>query len=148
MNIDTVRKAIGVAAAVSTDWFFEHATQKNPTDWSSNGQLQDDGTGAVYAFFDGNGSCLYVGQTTQTLKQRANLQTSRHYDTLWWPTWQVLRFVNTPDQTDQLILESLLILALTPAHNTKPAARDIEKMFLAQQGLPEEVRHCMELAQC
>ena len=138
MNIDTLRKSIAASVAVAKDWFFEHATQKSRLNWDAKGQLQDNGVGAVYAFFDNSGSCLYVGQTTQTIKQRANVETSRHYSAAWWPDWHVIRFINTQHQTDQLILESLLILALSPSHNSKPAAREIGQMFLTQQGTSED----------
>lgn len=140
MDFKTLRNAIDSCAAVAKNWFLEHSTQKNRADWQAKGQLGDNGIGAVYAFFDATGNCLYVGQTTQTLKQRANVQTSCHYQTVWWQSWQLLRFVNTSNQTDQLILEALLILALSPPYNTKPAARQIDQMFGDLGDAPETAR--------
>lgn len=124
--------AIAATASTAKDWFFEKSTQKQRSHWDANNQLEDNGNGAVYAFFRDDESCLYVGQTTQTLKQRANVRTSCHYQTEWWQYWHTLRFVNSKNQTDQLVLETLLILALSPPHNSKPAARQVSEMFKVQ----------------
>jgi len=129
MNKDTLRKTIAASAAVAKDWFFEHATIKKHDDWDKRGKLEDKGIGVVYAFINAKGKCLYVGQTTGTLKQRANARTSLHYQAVWWQEWRWLRFMNISNQTDQLILEALLILALSPQCNIKPAARRIRQMF-------------------
>jgi len=129
MNTNALRKNISASAIVAKDWFFKNATEKEHDEWNARGQLEDKSIGAVYAFFNANGRCLYIGQTTQTLKQRANVQTAFHYQADWWENWRCLRFVNIPNQTDQLVLETLLILALHPPHNRRPAARRIGQMF-------------------
>jgi hypothetical protein len=110
-------------------WFLKNSKRKNKADWNSHGGLHDSGIGAVYAFFDSSNNCLYVGQTTLKLKERAQVDSSRHYDTEWWPKWETLRFLNISDQTDQIVLEVLLILALSPSWNKKPGPRDVIGMF-------------------
>ncbi|WP_200918014.1 GIY-YIG nuclease family protein [Jeongeupia sp. HS-3] len=131
METETLRKSVGACALTARDWFFERAIEKTPNDWSRHNSLQDQGIGAIYAFFGDTGQCLYVGQTTQTLKERANLRTSCHYEAPWWDHWTLLRFVNTENQTDQLVIEMLLILALSSEYNSKPAARNIHEMLPA-----------------
>ncbi|SRR5260221_9423246 len=129
METQTLRDAIRSSALFAREWFFERAIEKEPKDWKARNALGDDGTGAVYAFFGAPNQCLYVGQSTLSLKQRARHPTSRHYDTKWWPHWKRLRFVNISHQTEQLVLEGLLILVLAPCYNSKQAAIPFDKMF-------------------
>jgi len=113
-------------------WFLAEACSRSPADWNKHGGLHDRGDGAVYAFSGQNGKSLYVGQTGASLKARANYETSRHYDTVWWAKWEMLRFLNIEGETDRLALELLLILALAPKYNLRPQFRPILKM---QEGL-------------
>lgn len=129
MKTPDLKNSIKLASTAAHQWFFANACEKTQTDWDISNALDDSGIGAVYAFFNERGECLYVGQTLQLLKARARLQTSRHLSQSWWPKWRRLRFVNISDRTDQIVLETLLILSLSPKHNTKPAARNIQQMF-------------------
>ena len=109
-------------------WFLSRACGHSPDDWNTRGGLNDSRRGAVYAFFGRTGSTLYIGQTGASLKERANYETSRHYDTVWWNKWTKLRFLNIDDETDRLALELLLILSLAPKYNVKPGSRPLAKM--------------------
>lgn len=128
MSVLNLRRSVSRASSDAAQWFNKIAIIKSQSDWTARGQLGDTGAGGVYAFFD-RGSCLYVGQTTQSLKSRASVKTSNHYDTVWWSRWTSVRFVNLSDRTDQLVLEMLLVLALKPEFNEKPCARDLRKIF-------------------
>lgn len=129
METQALQKSIQSSADTARAWFLKRAVEKNRIDWETKNGLSDSGVGAVYAFFNENDQCLYIGQTTQSIKSRANIETSRHYDKEWWPSWTKLRFVNIQNQTDQLVIELLLILSLSPQHNSKPSARIINDMF-------------------
>ncbi len=109
-------------------WFLESARRCSPDDWNKRGGLNDSRDGAVYAFFGRQGGTLYVGQTGVSLKERANFETSCHYDTDWWSKWTTLRFLNIDVETDRLALELLLILSLAPKHNVKPCFRPLAEM--------------------
>ena len=124
-----LKASLSSVALDAHNYFSSKAQSKNKVDWDKKGGLNDNGKGAVYAFFSVNGKCLYVGQTTQSLKQRANVKTSKHYDAEWWKKWKTLRFINIENRTDQLILEMLLIIHLEPSYNIKPASRKIADMF-------------------
>ncbi|MGA7540698.1 MAG: hypothetical protein WBW93_18220 [Steroidobacteraceae bacterium] len=113
-------------------WFLGRACSRSHGDWDRRGGLSDSRHGAVYVFFDRNGNALYVGQTGASLKERANYETSRHYDTVWWNKWTTLRFLNIGGETDRLALELLLILSLAPNHNVTPCFRPLAEM---QEGL-------------
>jgi len=132
MNTEIFRQAINSTSSVAHDWFSERAIKKTKKDWGLRNALEDQASGAVYAFFGKDGNCLYVGQTTQKLKVRALAQTSRHYKTDWWEKWSTLKFINISDKTDQLVLEMLLIIALEPEYNIKPACRKINQMYLTR----------------
>jgi len=109
-------------------WFVAKACARSTADWERRGGLGDSGNGAVYAFFDRSERALYVGQTGASLKERANYETSCHYDTIWWKRWTMLRFLNAHVETDRLALELLLILALAPKYNVKPQSRPLIEM--------------------
>ena len=129
MNITTFRKSVRTSTENAYEWFNQRCTKKEKKDWIARDKLDDSGIGAIYAFFDSKGECLYVGQTTQGLKQRANSQKSKHYDSGWWEKWETLKFINLANRSDQIFLETLLIINLQPQYNTKPGAREINKMF-------------------
>jgi len=129
MELELFRRSIDACGAAARTWFFASANRRSRSDWDSRDALRDGGQGAVYAFFGSDAVCLYVGQTTCSLKQRALYKTSCHYETDWWALWHELRFVNISDQTDQIVLETMLILALAPIHNSKPRARSITSMY-------------------
>jgi hypothetical protein len=131
MEAEIFRQSIASCISTARDWFLANAKRKSRDDWSMRGGLGDNGLGAVYAFFGQESECFYVGQTTGSVKTRANFETSCHYETEWWEHWHELRFLNITNQTDQLVLETLLILSLSPKHNTKPAARLIHEMYAA-----------------
>ena len=128
MSVVKLRQSISATSKDAAQWFKRNAITKSQSDWAARGRLCDNGTGGVYAFFRGS-SCLYVGQTSQSLKSRASVRTSNHYRTKWWSQWTTVRFVNMSDRTDQLVLEMMLVLALKPTFNEKPGARDLRKIF-------------------
>lgn len=130
MEIDSFRLAVAACSATAREWFLAHSHQKDKAAWNSYGGLGDNGSGAVYAFFSSSSECLYIGQTTYPLKTRARFETSCHYDTPWWEDWTDLRFMNIENQTDQLVLEVLLILTFSPRYNAKPCARVIQDMYV------------------
>lgn len=109
--------------------FFAATTPKSRDDYFAKGQLDDAGTGAVYAYLAADGTALYVGEASRPIKRRMHDQTSPHKNTPWWDSWTNVRLLSVTNRTDRLALELLLILTLQPAYNSKPAARDFAAMF-------------------
>ena len=128
MKVDNLKSSIKSCTSNALKWFYENATTKSQAEWSARNALQDNGKGAVYAFLNRRNACLYIGQTTQKLKSRANVNSSNHYQSDW-EKWTTLKFVNVPNKTDQIVLEMLLILELSPQYNVKPAARNIDDIL-------------------
>lgn len=128
-KIVNVRKSLSKAATDAMNWFNSNSIIKGRGDYFAKGKLGDKGTGAVYAYFDSDGTALYVGQASRPIKSRIHDQTSPHKNTEWWKSWKVVRFLNLQNQTDRLTLELLLILQLKPKFNLKPSAREFFAMF-------------------
>jgi excinuclease UvrABC nuclease subunit len=97
--------------------------------YEAKGQLQDNGLGSVYVYFDLKGKGLYIGQTNRKVKTRTHDQTSAHKKSEWWPNWTTMRFVQLPDEMDRQVLEFLLILAYSPQFNAKPKAKYIDQLL-------------------
>jgi hypothetical protein len=131
MNIPTnvLRKSLGASADIAKLWFESRTQAKSRDVFEAKGQLGDDGTGAVYAYFDQKGKALYVGLTSRTVKSRLHDQTSPHKHKPWWVKWETMRFVQLSDDMDRQILEFLLILSYSPAYNEKPKAKNLEELL-------------------
>lgn len=129
MNIEVLRKSLAQASTHAEELFFNQALPKNREQFFAKGQLEDDGYGAVYAYFDEHENALYVGEAGRPIKRRMHDQTSPHKETEWWESWKSMRFLQVHNRTDRLALELLLILSLKPIHNSKPGPRDLSKMF-------------------
>lgn len=123
------RHSLEKASEDAKEFFCAQSAEKDRTAFFAKGQLGDDGTGAVYAYFDAAGKALYIGESCRFIKRRMHDQTSPHKHASWWATWTTVRFLQVPDRTDRLTLELLLILALQPPFNTKPGARAWASMF-------------------
>ncbi len=124
-----VRQSLSKAAADAKDWFCSDAFSKGHEDFLAKGKLGDNGTGAVYAYFDASRAALYIGETSRPIKRRMHDKTSPHKNTEWWKKWTTVRFLQVQNQTDRLTLELLLILALKPKFNSKPGPREFATMF-------------------
>ncbi|PMZ05651.1 hypothetical protein C1Y08_27950 [Pseudomonas sp. FW306-02-F02-AA] len=125
----SLRQSIERASTDAKDLFLSATAPNNRETYFAKGKLGDNGTGAVYAYFDKEGQALYVGVTGRTIKMRQHDQTSPHKKTTWWDRWETVRFIQISSETDRLTLELLLILALKPPHNSKPGPRDFAAMF-------------------
>lgn len=60
----TLRKSIGASADVARLWYESRTVRRTRETFEAKGKLGDDGSGAVYAYYDGNGAALYVGLTS------------------------------------------------------------------------------------
>lgn len=128
-SIVALRQSLERSSSDAKAWFSSAAVSKGRKDFFAKGKLGDNGTGAVYAYFDANGKALYVGEASRPIKRRMHDETSPHKNTTWWESWETVRFVQVQDRTDRLTLELLLILALQPPFNSKPGARAVGAMF-------------------
>ena len=124
-----VRSSLQKPSADAEAFFRSKATSKDRDAFFAKGKLGDNGTGAVYAYFDEAGNALYVGEAGRPIKRRMHDQTSPHKDKVWWELWRTVRFLQMQDRTDRLTLELLLILALKPKFNSKPGPREFAAMF-------------------
>ena len=125
-----LRKAIKKASDEAKAMFFSNTEPKSRHTYFERGKLGDTGKGAVYVYFSPDGKALYVGQAGRHIKLRQHDQTSPHKKKPWWNYWETVRFIAVTNETDRVILETLLIIALRPQYNHKPGAREIEKMFV------------------
>ncbi|MDD5261473.1 MAG: hypothetical protein PHD76_06445 [Methylacidiphilales bacterium] len=115
-------------------WFLRSTEAKSRSDFRTAKKLGDNGSGAVYVFFSKDKAlkalkALYVGQSRRHFKRRLYDQTSPHKKKKWWRKWDEVRFMQVQHQTDRIVLELLLILALQPEFNLNPAKRMVNKMF-------------------
>lgn len=124
-----VRQNVGTAAASARVWFEDRTLLISREQFDRRGGLDDAGTGSVYAYFAADGKAVYVGQTGRAVKSRLNDETSPHKKAAWWPLWCQMRFVPLTDDMDRLVLEFLLILAYSPAANSKPKAKRIDELL-------------------
>jgi hypothetical protein len=122
-------QALEAAVKAAREWFWNSTEKKTRNDFRTKKALGDDGSGAVYVFFDGNENALYVGQSGRHFKKRLYDPTSPHRKKPWWKKWRIVRFKQVHDQTDRLALELLVILALQPKFNSKPGGRVLAEMF-------------------
>ncbi len=124
-----VRQSLRKTAANAKSWFLSTAILKERKDYVARGKLGDDGSGAVYVYFDKSGAALYVGEAGRPIKRRMHDQEAPHKKTKWWISWKNVRFLQVRNRTDRLVLELLLILAFMPRFNLKPGARELDAMF-------------------
>jgi hypothetical protein len=80
---------------------------------------------AVYGYFDSYGKAVYLGRKGRHVKARLYDETSPHMQKEWWGCWTFMRFLQLPDETDRLVLESLLIAVYEPTGNAKPKAKSL-----------------------
>ncbi|SDJ41669.1 hypothetical protein SAMN04488540_1085 [Ferrimonas sediminum] len=119
-QLEALQQSAQITVEQTRAWFEQAASSATRDDFAKKGGLKDDGTGAVYAYFNSQGLCLYVGQTGRTVKARQHDQTSPHKKKEWWPEWTELKFVQQSQESQRLLLEILLIQAHRPKHNVKP----------------------------
>lgn len=129
IGTQVLRDSLAMTAAVARTWFEERALIKTREQFDKRGGLADEGSGAVYAYFTGEGRAVYVGQTGRAVKARLHDDTSPHKRKQWWQSWVYMRFISLPDGVDRLVLESLLIAGYEPTANEKPKARSIAELF-------------------
>jgi excinuclease UvrABC nuclease subunit len=120
---------LAVTAAVARTWFEERAAVVDKAKFHERGGLNDNGSGSVYAYFDAHGKAVYVGQTGRNVKARLYDETSPHKQKAWWHCWSFMRFLQVADETDRLVLESLLIAGYEPGENAKPKAKSISTLL-------------------
>lgn len=125
----TLRNAVGASADIAKLWFESRTEKKSREQFEGKGKLGDEGTGAVYVYFNDCNEAMYVGLTSRRVKSRLHDQTSPHKKKDWWPKWSYMRFVQLPDDMDRQVLEFLLILAYSPKYNEKPKAKDLAELL-------------------
>lgn len=123
--IEMVRQSLYVAAQAARGWYENRTAFVVRESFDSRGGLNDDGTGAVYSYFDEDNIPLYVGITSGKVKNRIYVKTSRHVDKPWWNRWKTMRFAQIADDVDRQLLEYLLIVAYNPSGNSKPKGKDL-----------------------
>jgi len=128
-TIEKTLRSLGEAAKDAKDWFESASRKRTRDEFFARGKVGDDGSGAVYAYFDKGGTALYVGEAGRPIKRRMHDVTSPHAKRDWWTDWTTIRFLQVPDRTDRIVLELLLILAFHPKFNAKPASRELSLMF-------------------
>lgn len=101
----------------------------NRCDWSRRDWNRKTKGGCVYAFFSKRNTCLYVGQTGRTIKDRVNTATSLHRKKPWWKKWKTLRHVKCSNPSGRILWEMLLIVGHLPHGNKKPSADGIKRFF-------------------
>lgn len=131
MSIPTsiLRKSLGASSDVAKLWFEDRTEPKSREVFEAKGKLGDDGSGAVYAYFDNNNKALYVGLTSRKVKSRLHDVTSAHKNKPWWEQWKKMRFVQLSDDMDRQILEFLLIISYAPQFNEKPKAKNLDELL-------------------
>lgn len=129
-SVDEVKNSLSKSSSDARDWFLTSTSPKSRNDFFAKGKIGDDGLGSVYAYFNKENEALYVGETSRSIKSRMHDQTSPHKSTVWWESWENVRFLKMKNRTDRLVLELLLILSLQPKHNFKPGPRNFSDMFL------------------
>ena len=80
LNTKTLRSSLGASADIAKLWFESRTELKDRNTFDARGQLGDDGSGAVYAYYAQDLSALYVGQTGRYVKARLHDETSPHKD--------------------------------------------------------------------
>ncbi|MEZ9478145.1 GIY-YIG nuclease family protein [Vibrio splendidus] len=120
--LNQLKKSVVQTVALSKEWFELNSKLIDRVNYFKRGALNDNGTGSVYAYFSSDGECLYVGQTSRTIKARQHDQTSAHKNKDWWSDWDHVRFVQEKNNDSRLLLEILLIQAYEPNNNVKPKA--------------------------
>ncbi|MEN8170590.1 MAG: hypothetical protein ABFS08_10245 [Pseudomonadota bacterium] len=133
MNIptSTLRKSLGASSDIAKLWFEDRTEAKTRDIFEAKGKLGDDGSGAVYVYFNEAGEALYVGLTSRKVKARLHDQTSPHKNKPWWLQWHSIKFVQLSDDMDRQILEFLLILSYSPKFNEKPKAKNLDELLPA-----------------
>jgi hypothetical protein len=133
--LENCRSSIGNAAKAVADFFKNSATLAITRDeFKKRGRLVGDRSdGAVYVYFDAQGDAVYVGETGRHVKSRLHDQTSAHKNSIWWKTWTTMRFLPMSDNSDRLIMETLLITSLNPKHNVKPGQINVAEIFKSMQ---------------
>jgi hypothetical protein len=131
MNIPTsiLRKSLGASSDVAKLWFEDRTEPKTRDIFEAKGKLGDDGSGAVYAYFNECDEALYVGLTSRKVKARLHDVTSPHKNKPWWVQWKTMRFVQLSDDMDRQILEFLLILSYAPQFNEKPKTKNLDELL-------------------
>jgi hypothetical protein len=66
----------------------------------------------LYAFFDADGDCLYVGQSISV-----HTRIIQHRKKIWYKKADNVRVLRLPDEQSRLIRETVLCLAFSPAAN-------------------------------
>lgn len=127
MTINLLRESICESSLLAKKLLWEN-NEYSRSDYSAKGKMPKSNA-VVYAYFDEVGNCLYVGETSRRIKSRMHDERSPHKMAGWWCIWKTVRFIQVINRTDRLLLEFLLILALQPKCNSKPAAREILSMF-------------------
>src|SRR5437870_127093 len=128
-TLDKTIKSLAAAARDAEDWFRDAAVEKTREQFNVRKGIGDNGSGAVYAYFDEMGNAIYVGESGRRFKLRLYDKTSPQAKSEWWPMWKTVKFMQVQNRTDRIALEMLLILAVQPKFNTKPGARMFDVMF-------------------
>lgn len=126
--INQIREGLKSAASAAKNTFESSSILVMRDDFSRS-RIGDNGTGAVYVYYNAHGEAVYVGQTGRYVKARLYDQTSPHQKKEWWNDWSTMRFLPMQNGADRLVLEFLLILAYSPPINLKPGSIKVEDLF-------------------
>lgn len=124
-----IRDGLKLAVRNAKKWFLSESIKATKQEWGKSSCIAKKTEDVVYAFFDKDNNCIYIGVTKRALKDRVHYQTSPHIKKKWWRRWKKLRVLKVPNGNDRLILELLLIMALAPDENRRPSYRDVNDAF-------------------
>ncbi|MDB5240890.1 MAG: hypothetical protein JWP57_1515, partial [Spirosoma sp.] len=128
LAISQIRDSLQLASDAAKI-MFESATVPVGKSSFSRSKMGDNGTGAVYVYYDANGDAIYVGQTGRYVKSRLYDKTSPHAQKAWYNNWVEMRFLPMQKDADRLVLEFLLIIAYQPPNNLKPSSINVKDLF-------------------
>lgn len=125
-------KVLKSSTDAAKDFFHDESEIVSRQDFQRRGYSGAHKKCGVYAYCDSNNVPLYIGQTTGSIFSRKNYPTSNHTKKDWWGKWENVLCFNIEDESEQRILEALLILAYKPVGNMKFNGMALNEMFLVR----------------
>ena len=135
--LEAFRGTLKAASAQAQAWFESQALRTEREAFEQRSKKGQAPKRSVYAYCTKDGTVLYVGHSSRRIKARLTDETSPHRSKPWWDSWSHVRHLAVESETSRLVLEMMLILAYTPAHNQKPAGETIESLFLPESASAE-----------
>lgn len=123
------RAGLNRAVTLARTLLEEEGTRCARKEYFSADRLRDSAIGAVYAFFDDQGECLYLAETGMGLRDRERKYPKPHLDEPWWSSWTYVVFLPNDRRGERELLERLLILAYQPKFHRQRGVRPVDKLF-------------------